>query len=318
MVDDVLAFTREERVLDLEQNAAWQILHGVLAYGRDFQAERRGESVNVLDWIFGGGAMRGWTLAPGPVGLRAIEEPGGKEGQGHPDQWIAVISQCGVPLSQAVRHAGRDWKLYDMVAQAMHETYEGKECSWTLIALSRYLDPFDRTWAARDKQNWSLERMIAMEAGPDDDAAGREHISTAACGGTHRLIGMQMALDKFDENFPSQELTGGWARAQHRIDDAIAAAKANQLPSGAFSIDYFERPANSADISEHLAATGHTLEFLALALDDEELAQPWVTRAAVYLCKLFQKTRQVDLECGALYHAAHGLVLYRQRRFGEL
>ena len=34
------------------------------------------------------------------------------------------------------------------------------------------------------------------------------------------------------------------------------------------------------------------------------------------MCDLFRKTEKLPLECGALYHAAHGLVLYRERVFG--
>ena len=34
------------------------------------------------------------------------------------------------------------------------------------------------------------------------------------------------------------------------------------------------------------------------------------------LCKLFRKTKPVDVECGALFHAAHGVVLYREKLFG--
>ena len=44
--------------------------------------------------------------------------------------------------------------------------------------------------------------------------------------------------------------------------------------------------------------------------------QPWVTRAVMHLVGCFEKTQDFDLECGALYHAAHALELYRTRRFG--
>ena len=53
------------------------------------------------------------------------------------------------------------------------------------------------------------------------------------------------------------------------------------------------------------------------SLTDEQLGEAWVRRAVMYLCGLFRKTDQYDLECGALYHAAHGLALYRQRMFGS-
>ena len=63
-------------------------------------------------------------------------------------------------------------------------------------------------------------------------------------------------------------------------------------------------------------AGGHTLEFVILASNDDELREPWVERAVVRLCDLFRKTKPIDLECGALYHAAHGLAVYRERMFG--
>jgi hypothetical protein len=75
----------------------------------------------------------------------------------------------------------------------------------------------------------------------------------------------------------------------------------------------FERPATSPDVFATLSATGHVFEVLALALDDESLSEPWVTRAAERLVTLLERTSDVDAECGGLYHAAHGLALYRRR-----
>ena len=39
-------------------------------------------------------------------------------------------------------------------------------------------------------------------------------------------------------------------------------------------------------------------------------------RAVGYMCRLLERTKHIDLECGALYHAAHGLVLYRAKVYG--
>src|SRR5690606_24663592 len=65
-------------------------------------------------------------------------------------------------------------------------------------------------------------------------------------------------------------------------------------------------------------ATGHILEFLTAALSQDELEEPWVRRAALKVSEIFVKTKDIPLECGALYHAAHGLVLYRARIFEPL
>jgi hypothetical protein len=53
-----------------------------------------------------------------------------------------------------------------------------------------------------------------------------------------------------------------------------------------------------------------------LATSDQQLKESWIRQAAINLCDLLQSTKDVALECGALYHAAHGLVLYRARIFG--
>jgi hypothetical protein len=70
-------------------------------------------------------------------------------------------------------------------------------------------------------------------------------------------------------------------------------------------------------LAEDLGATGHTLEFITLAANDQQLREPWVQKAVLHLCGLLSATAELPIECGALYHAAHGLMLYRQRLFGE-
>ena len=71
------------------------------------------------------------------------------------------------------------------------------------------------------------------------------------------------------------------------------------------------------EIKTCLHATGHTFEFVVSAVDDEQVKAEWIRRAAVYLCEFLDSTQDVDLECGALYHAVRGLMLYRQRLFGD-
>ena len=308
MIDDALEFTRDQRTLNSRQHAAWQILHGVLAYGRDFTMDHNETRVQALEWVLGGGDLSGWRVRKGDVGLKAVLEAGTKTGQGHEDQWLAVISQAGLGLDHPIRVGDEQYTVGDLVNQAKYDVYEGKECSWTLIGLSGYLS-LGASWTAGDGTDWSLERIIKMEAD--------QELTVSACGGSHRLIGMTMALRRYQEAHGDDPLTGGWAAAEEKIAWAIETTQRFQQPSGAFSVNYFQRSADTPDLAARLGATGHTLEFLALAVDDETLRSPWVTRGVRHLCRLFQQTRQIDLECGALYHAAHGLALYRERRFGR-
>jgi len=314
-LDDALEFTQQHRHLSIERHAAWQILHGALAWQKEFQVELPdGEETSAIDYLLAGGEMNGWTAQAvlidretGRYGLRAIMEPGTKTGQGHHDQWLAILSQADLPVDQTVQLAERQLTIDDWVTQVQLDIHRNaeREFSWTLIGLTRYRDTgFE--WRALDGSQWSIARMMQSEA--------ERPVGDGACGGTHRLIGMTMALQRHREQ--NGALHGPWALAEERIQEAVARARNFQNDDGSFSTNYLARGGRTPDLAQNLGTTGHVLEFLTLALSDEELRQPWVKRAAAYLCNLFERTKKAPLECGALYHAAHALVLYRERVYG--
>jgi hypothetical protein len=136
----------------------------------------------------------------------------------------------------------------------------------------------------------------------------------AACGGAHRLYGLAAAVTAYRAKHPAGPSPGsGWEEAEAVLADCIDRARRFQQPDGSFSVHLFERPAASPDVFATLSATGHVFEVLALVLDDEQLAEPWVTRAAARLVTLLERTGDLDAECGGLYHAVHGLAIYRRR-----
>ena len=312
-LDDMVTFTQKRR-MEAGVNNAWQIVHGILAYGRDLEIKAGGKVVPALDYLLEGGQLRGWTLRPGSHGVEAIVESGTKAGQGHKDQWIGYMSLIGLPPDQKIIVQEREFTLQDLLTQAQWEVVDGMEASWTVMALSSYLSPLDTPWTASDGKEWTLEKLMAMEAAQD--------LAESPCGGTHRLYGLSMALNNYlaerAANGDKSPLAGGWAAADKKIKDSIELAKKHQQPDGTFSTQFFIRPATSPDIALQLHATGHTFEFLTMSLSDQQLREPWMTRAADALCRLFVVTRSMDLGGGGLYHAAHGLILYRQRLFGPM
>lgn len=308
-IDRVLDFTQHQRTLSLDEHAAWQILHGALAFERDFQVQQGERSVSAVEHLLNGGEMKGWTveLIPhedGSTGLRAMLEEGSKTGQGHADQWLAVLSQCELPPTQSIRVDDQQVSMMDFVRQVQRDVPRNvkREFSWTLIGLTGYL-PTDARWTANDGREWGIEELVEIET--------EQELASSACGGTHRVIGLAMTLQRHRQ--AGRPMTETWQAADAVIANAIAEAKRHQNPDGSFSIHYFAGPGSSPDLAQNLGATGHIVEFLAIALDDHQLREPWVRNAVEYLCDVFEKTREVPLECGALYHAAHGLVLYRER-----
>lgn len=304
-IDDALDFTWA-RHMNTQDHAAWQIVHGILAYGRDLKIESEGQVVSALDHALQGGYIRGWNMRPGDKGLESLLESGSKEGQGHEDQWLGYISQIGLPMAQPIAVRGKTYTIQDLIRQAEWDVYDGMEATWTLMAFSTYL-PLDHHWTSKDGSHWNMERLVGMEAA--------QKLEESACGGAHRLYGLTCAVNRFAKE--GQPLVGGWKAADDRIQESIRAAKAHQQPDGALSTDWFFRASASPEIALRISTTGHVLEFLVLAMSDEEVREPWVARAADRLCDMLRQTRDLPVECGALYHAAHGLYLYRLRLYGE-
>lgn len=305
-LDKVIDFS-ELRYMDTKEQGAWQILHGVLAYGRALRIRHEGELVPAVDVISNGGMINGFLLRPGDHGLDSVVQAGSTQGQGHDDQWLAELSQGGMDLDYPIRWGEKTYTLRDMLTQSQWDVRDGAEASWTLMGLVNFL-PIDSEWEAGDGTKWNFPRLVEMEANFD--------VNESACGGTHRLVGLCLAVNAYLAQNPDAKLTGPWAKADAKVQQAIGLAKEYQQRDGAFSANYFARPAETADIVERIGTTGHTLEFLCFAMTDSQLAEPWVANAANHLCQLLEDTKDQPVECGALYHALHGLQLYRYRRFG--
>lgn len=110
-----------------------------------------------------------------------------------------------------------------------------------------------------------------------------------------------------------QPINGVWADAELLLAESVASAEMNQNPDGSYSVAYMHRPGWTRDLGEALGTTGHVLEFLAFAAPDETLRQPWVERSVRRLCRILSECKDVDLECGVLYHALHGLSEFQSR-----
>lgn len=313
-IASTLEHVLKKRMLSTEVHAAWQVLHGVLAYGNEFPVQTSDGKQSALQYLLDGGSLNGWTFesgdsfADGRNGLRAIMEPGGYAGQGHADQWLAVLAQSNLELGQEIRIGSKIYLISDFLAQVKNDVPYNveSEWSWTLIGLTWYL-PTSSTWTAGDGNQWSIEELVRREL--------QQEIQSSTCGGTHRLIGLSMALNKHRAD--GGEMTPLWQDVERTLKAAADTAQQFRNVDGSLSSNYFSRPGIPADSAKMLATTGHTLEFLAITLPKDRLREPWVEAAVVRLCNLLNDATEVPLECGGLYHAVHGLVVYQDRAFGE-
>ena len=317
-IDDVLQWTFHNRRLSVgsssNDQAAWQIIHGALAYKQEFLVNDGARDISAVEYILAGGKMKGLDLRRGDLLDEATKRYGiatvvseDKMGQGHVDQWLGYLSDCHLPLDEPIIVEGEKHTIADYIDQAKLDVHKNptQEYSWTLMALTAYY-PTDYTWKASDGSEWSIAKLVEIELGHNLDAS--------ACGGTHRMTGLTMAFNRHVA--AGKPVEGTWKKLQERIRECIDKAHQYQNPDGSLSSNYFARPGKSADLAVCMGSAGHVLEFLTTAMDKDELQQPWIKQATLDMCKLFRKTKPVDVECGALFHAAHGLVLYREKMFG--
>ncbi len=313
MIRQVIMSNLEQRELSFEVNAAWQLMHGALAYGEELTASKNGLPLPVLQRLLGGHEMQGWELLEGdqlPItgrqGMKARLEPGSYIGQGHVDQWLGYLAQAGIPKSRTVIVGDKIFTMEDWARQAQWDVCNNptREYSWTLAALSIYF-PDEETWTASDGHSWSMETLVEFEAQQD--------LTTSPCGGSHRLMGLARALDMHRRL--GKPMYGGWELADRKLREAIEYIRTTQNADGSFSCNFFLRPGQTKELGAAINSTGHLFEVIAFALPRDQLSEPWVERAAVRLCRLLQASSKADLDCGGLYHSLKGLKLYLERRY---
>ncbi|MFO0847623.1 MAG: hypothetical protein U0871_03545 [Gemmataceae bacterium] len=286
----------------------WTVFHGVLGLGPDaILCDPWGRRVRAMDHLFDGGDLRGLRFIPTRHGLDVQMGPT-FVGQGHQDQFVAEMAQWGVPADRRVRVEGKDYRFLDFVRQSQMRARvtAGQELSWAVIAVGQYLGT-ELEWVNEAGERVRFEDLMRYElAAP---------VETAACGGTHRLFGLSWAY-RLHVGRGGRE-AGVWADVPKAVARYRDRARELQNADGTLSTAYFRGWGDDADKQLRVSSTGHTLEWLALALSDDELREPWVRNAAGALADLLTGLRDEPVESGALYHAVHGLLIYRTRLFGE-
>ncbi|MCD0463626.1 hypothetical protein [Roseiconus lacunae] len=310
LVRDTLDYEKNSRGLSVSINGAWQIFHGILAYGSEFLIDTPSGLQSAVEYFKAGGVCDGFRprlgdrFDDGEYGFKVDMQASTKVGQGHRDQWLAVVAQAGQQRNDQWKIDETTLTIENWLRQAEFDVplnYEA-EFSWTLIPLSFYR-PSDYRWTARDGETYSTELLVESEVLRD--------LAASVCGGTHRLIGIAYALrNRVTEG---SAVTGIWSQAKDHLAAAIEMARVNQNPDGTYSTAYLHRTGWCSDLGESLGTTGHVLETIAVAGDDETLRADWVRRSVVKLCEILELCRGVDLECGVLYHALHGLLEYQRR-----
>jgi hypothetical protein len=321
-IEAALASVRQRDLLTT--NSFWTIFHGILGMGPDTMLKNpeTGKRHNALDYIFSetGGQVRGLSFIPTDVGLDVTtvgKDPFLKEheGQGHQDQFVAEMIQWGVEPTRPIRIAAFPNKTYrfsDFVAEskARARLDQDQELGWCLIVVADHGGGTEAEWVNRAGQKIKFEDMLEYEMKLD--------INMAACGGTHRLFGIAWAYHRHVRHCKEtgKAMSPTWKKAKEYLDKYKNLSKEWQAPNGEFSTGHYREKEHIPELEPRIAASGHILEWLAQYATEEDLRSEWMENGARAVAQVILESDRLPVASGGLYHAAHGLATYHERRYG--
>ena len=276
------------------------ILHSARLWGRDadFPVDRPRPGFQ-LDRVLPGRIMLGMLRD-----LRVFHENGGREletllledeygirvvtsqerlldarsGSTHPDKFLQVMGECGMPLSTTVTpDSGRVGTLREVLEDSLLRFSIGQELEFTATAYAHYLPP-NGTWRNRFGQVCSLEDIAeALIARP---------FGQGACDGMHVPFAL-VNLRRADELAPflSPRIR---AAIPARLREYSRQLTQSQRPDGAWDHEWSGHPMEQetrwVPHIDVVAGTGHHLEWIALARTEDRPPDAAVIRAIRFLC----------------------------------
>lgn len=292
--------------LNTRDHDPWQTMHGMLSYelhSRLLDGGPTGSPITAIGYLCYNKPCKGkQLLTVGADGRLDVKVGVGL--QGHKGQFLAMLAQCNVDPSYPIRVEDKEFTISDLIRSEQATCFARTELSFKLIALMHYL-PSDTTWVNENGETWDIPMLIRDER--------TQKIRGAACGGTHRLMGLGLAVRK--RQLRGEPMTGEWAEGARFIDSYQNYCFRLQNEDGSLSTEWFRGPGEEDDLDRRIRTTGHQTELLAATLPDDKLHYYRTVRAVSYLTNLLATNTDHAWEEGTLCHALHALVLYDKRVF---
>ena len=297
------------RLLSADQHTPWQIMNGLEGLRRDMLLKNGHTTVNAIEWIQAGPVYQGepW-FEKTEHGGRAHPFSKPYWFEGHVNQFLSKLAACRLPLDATFGTPDGPITIQDMINHAKMVVNDKEEVSWTLLALCRYLPP-DAKWTNAKGEEWSIERLVEVEAGKTVGGP------TSPDGGTDGLYALAVARNAYLNT--GKPLEGVWLKADEKIKKYIDVARSQQNPDGTLSSDFFRSSKRKENFNKRSASTGHLLQFLMHAISDEQLKDDWIRRAVEATANDIQSNRKVYVSDDPLFTTTEALTAYLERATGS-
>lgn len=229
----------------------------------------------------------------------------------HHDHWLACLAEAGLPLDTSIFGPQRRGDtLNDALQEALRDfdPNEG-EIEWSVMAFGFWLPPDHTSWINRDGRRIDFDLLA--------DVLMRGASRFGVCGGTHRVYSLMVLLRLDDEHrLLSPPMRDRVFEHLQGVRDAIAAS---QHPDGKWGTDWpdgvsaFRSPLREPAYRQ-VIATGHHLEWLAIAYPELQPDREVVRKAADWLVQTVRDTPDVELVAQYTFysHVGNALALWRK------
>jgi len=227
----------------------------------------------------------------------------------HHDHTLACITEAGVSLDFLVQTPGRQASLKSLLEQALYDfRLDERETEWSAMAFGLWLPPVSEwTNGAGRKLNFDLIARRQM----------RGHRQLGVCGGTHRVYSLMMLL-RINEKYTilSEPVRAEAYAFLEGIRDLLLVT---QFPDGHWPYNWPDGQEAVDHPGDHAAyrdviATGHHLEWLAIAPEELHPPREMIRRAADWIIEnTTSRTRAEIQESYTFYsHVGNALALWRR------
>ena len=230
----------------------------------------------------------------------------------HHDHTLACLSEAGVPIDQPVRSPGRpNGTLKQMIEQAIYDfDLDERETEWSAMGFGLWLPP-QKEWVNGHRRKLNFDMIARRQM--------RGHKTYGVCGGTHRVYSL-MSLVRLDDEFDilSDEVREEAMVYLRSVRDILLVTQYEDghwpynWPDGVAALE----PSEEYDSYKDVIATGHHLEWLAIAPKELHPPREMILKAADWIIQnTTSKTKAEILSNYTFYsHVGNALSLWRKTR----
>jgi len=227
----------------------------------------------------------------------------------HHDHWLACLTEAGVGLHEPVFTPNRSREISDVLQEALRDfRLDENEVEWSAMAFGLWIAP-QKTWTTRHGRTLSFDLLA--------DRLMRGHKRFGVCSGTHRLYSL-MVLVRLDDDHDilTDETRARIMDHMKSVRDLITVC---QFEDGHWPSNWSDgaealRKPIDDELYKQVIATGHHLEWMAIAPQELHVPREQILKAADWVIKttIEQSPSDIGNRYTFFSHVGNALALWRK------